>query len=285
MMTNLPLDLIDIRDDARVINETTVSALADSIAEVGVINPIRIRKKGDRWEVVAGAHRLSACKLIGLAEVTCLLVQDDDLHAELAMIDENLCRSELSPADRARHTARRKVIYEELHPDTRHGAIGNGREKSRQFGDSTSADRFTAETANTLGRSERAVQRDVERGAKVIEEVLDMVRGTKLDTGAYLDKLKVLSPNDQVQAARRDLANLKSQERAKPDETSKSRQARVDGDVKQRAAREVAEMIAEHFSSELWDAVKANLYAAGASNIAHELTNITGQSIMDRRYA
>ena len=42
--------------------------------------------------------------------------------------------------------ARRKEIYEELHPETVHGAVGNGREKSRQIGDSTSTDRFTKAT-------------------------------------------------------------------------------------------------------------------------------------------
>jgi hypothetical protein len=45
-------------------------------------------------------------------------VVGDYLHAELAMIDENLCRVELSPSDRARQTARRKAIYLELHPET-----------------------------------------------------------------------------------------------------------------------------------------------------------------------
>lgn len=61
--------------------------------------------------------------------------------------------------------------------------------------------------------------------------------------------------------------------------------SKIDADVKERAAKEVAEIIAEYVPGEWWDAVKANLYAAGASNIANELTNATGQSIMDRRHA
>src|SRR5690606_36373943 len=66
--------------------------------------------------------------------------------------------------------------------------------------------RFTADTAARTGQSERTVQRDAERGQKVIPEVMELVKGTRLETGAYLDKLKTFSPNDQVTAARRDLA-------------------------------------------------------------------------------
>ena len=52
-----------------------------------------------------------------------------------------------------------KKAYEALHPETVHGAAGNGGEKGRQLGDST-PDRFTTDTAARTGRSERAVQRD-----------------------------------------------------------------------------------------------------------------------------
>ena len=55
-------------------------------------------------------------------------------------------------------------------------------------------------------------------------------------------------------------------------------------DVFRTSTNNVAEMIAEHVPGEWWDAIKANLYASGASGIANELTNITGQSVMDRRY-
>lgn len=99
-----------------------------------------------------------------------------------SIVDENLCRAELSPADRARQTARRKAIYEELNPETKVGGIpgkaGGGKisREDRQVGDDGVVSRFTADTARLTGSSERTVQRDAERGEKVIAEVLDLIR-------------------------------------------------------------------------------------------------------------
>lgn len=279
MLQTLPIDKISKRADARVIDEATVAALADSIANVGLLNPIRVRVAGDGWEVIAGAHRFAAHQHLGLADITADVVTDDDLHAELAMIDENLCRAELSPSDRARQTARRAEIYRELHPET---AKGGNQGPVGQFV-RTEAKAFAIATAALTGTDERSVRRDAERGSKVIEEVLDLIRGTSLDTGTYLDRIKNLSPSEQLRAATRDLAYANKKER--DNERSKAeatKRNKIQGDVKARAAKEVAEIIAEHVPSEWWDAVKSNLYAAGASNVAHEFTNITGQSIMDR---
>lgn len=210
-MPLLPSDLIDIRTDARAIDGATVTGLAESIAEIGLINPIRVRAHGDRWEVIAGVHRLMACRQLGLAEIECAIVTDDDLHAELAMIDENLCRAELSPVDRAQQTARRKAIYLELYPETAAGSAGAGARWNAT--DNLSTASFAAETAKATGKDERTVRRDAERGEKVIPEVMELIRGTKLDTGTYLDKLKGQTPNEQFRAAKRDLAFLKQQMR------------------------------------------------------------------------
>jgi integrase len=60
---------------------------------------------------------------------------------------------------------RRKVIYEELHPSTEHGGARRG--SSRQVGDLKEDGRFTSDTAAITGKSERAVQRDAERGEKI----------------------------------------------------------------------------------------------------------------------
>lgn len=280
MLRDLAIESIVRRADARALDETNISGLVDSIGAVGLINPIRVRANGDGFEVIAGSHRFEAARRLGLVEITCIVVDDDDLHAELAMIDENLCRAELSPTDRARQTARRKAIYLELHPETAQHVAGAIASNAAQGNASANlAPAFTADTAKATGQSERSVQRDAERGEKVIDEVLDLIRGTKLDTGTYLDKLKKLDPNDQVSAAKRDLALLRKAQRT---DTSAAQRSKVDADVKQRAAKEVAEIIAEYVPGEWWDAVKANLYAAGAANVAHELTNLIGQSVIDR---
>ena len=88
--------------------------------------------------------------------------------------------------------------------------------------------------------------------------------------------------SEQYRAVERDLAHLRQKER---EGIRLNRKSKIDADVKSRAAKEVADMLAEHVPGEWWDALKANLYAAGASNIAHEFTNITGQSIIDRSAA
>jgi len=284
MIRDLPTDAIDIRADARAIDETAVAGLVESIANVGLINPIRVRAVGDRWEVIAGAHRLTACQQLGLADLSAIVVDDDDLHAELAMIDENLCRAELSPADRAKQTARRKAIYLLMHPETAAGVAGAHASNRAQgnAAENFSVASFAKDTAAKTGTTDRLVRLNVERGENVIDAALDIIRGTKLDTGSYLDKLKKLSPSEQVYAAKRDLNFHLSQEREKRRDANA---AKLQADVKSRAAREVAEMIAEHVPGEWFDAIKSNLYAAGAKNIADALTNITGESVMDRSAA
>ncbi len=221
---------------------------------------------------------------LGMAQVPCIIVEEDDIHAELAMIDENLMRADLDPAQRAKQTARRKAIYVELHPETAHGAIGGGHDQSRQLGDSAKSERFTADTAASTGKSERVVQRDAERGENIAPDVLDTIAGTKaLNTGVYLDKLKNIDDHDAQRAkVERDIAN---DEKRKASEARARRASRVDADVVNRAAREVAEAIVEHVPGHLLDGVKANLYAAKAVNVANALTNLLGQSIIDRSAA
>jgi len=274
---DLPVNKIIRRSDARAVDQATVDALSDSIAQVGLINPIRVRATGSGWEVIAGAHRLEACKALGLVDVACHVVEDSDLLAELAMIDENLCRAELSPSDRARQTARRKAIYLELHPETGHGG-DRSKSQTLRLDD---AERFTADTAKVAGSSERIVQLNAERGEKVIDEVHDLIRGTKLDTGKFLDRVKKLSPNDQVAVAKRELAFLKASDR---DAEKAARQHKIAADISVHAGIRIAEILAERHPEE-WDAIANDLSVTKLKDILTGFANLTRQRVMDRSAA
>lgn len=269
------------RPDARSLNEAAVTSLVDSIALIGIINPIRVRPAGDRFEISAGCHRHEAATRLGLVNVPCMVVSDDDLHAELAMIDENLMRAELGPSDRAYQTARRKEIYEELHPETRVGAFNQHTAAARQVGDEQ-IERFSSEVSSATGRSERAVQRDAERGEKVAAEVIDMVRGTKLDTGAFLDQMKALPPREQIVATKRAISVLNEEAAAGVD---KAKQTKIDTDIRNRAAQELVEFLAPLMPSESWDFFRGSLEAAGnVKLILATFNNHVGNSVMDRRH-
>jgi ParB-like chromosome segregation protein Spo0J len=204
----------------RKIDRAAVRGLMDSIREVGIINPLRVRParrfilgvEKDAWEATSGGHRLDAARQLGLETVPCIIVEDDDLHAELAMIDENLMRSELDAAQRAKQTARRKAIYVILYPETAKGAAqAAGMNEALGRGGKVCRDvpTFVADTVSSISKSERAVRLDAERGEKISEQALDRVAGTKLATGVYLDRLKKLEPAKQVAKVERDLARPK----------------------------------------------------------------------------
>lgn len=76
--------------------------LADSIRSAGVMQPILVRRRGDRFELVAGERRWRAARLAGLNEVPAIVVTiDDEKAAEWGLI-ENLQRQDLNAVERAR---------------------------------------------------------------------------------------------------------------------------------------------------------------------------------------
>lgn len=225
---NIPVSLCRPSPCAREVKTAHVTVLARSIEQIGLIQPIVVRKTAAGYEVIAGMHRLSAFRELGRAEILAVVRDDDDLRADLALIDENLIREDLTPAQRSIAMARRKVLYETLHPETVHGAAGRGRNKSRQIGDSIEpAVRFTRATAEATGAGERTVQRETQRGEALGERTLGKLVGTALDKGEELDALARL-PEPQREAVI---------ERAAAGEKVS---ARAEAKRAHRAAREVA---------------------------------------------
>ena len=73
--------------------------LADNIKQNGLINPITVRPRGDRYEVVAGHRRLSACKIAGIIKIKCVVRDLSDNEVFAVMAAENLERADVDPVD------------------------------------------------------------------------------------------------------------------------------------------------------------------------------------------
>jgi ParB family chromosome partitioning protein len=213
-LATIQIDSIDVGQRLRNVSEAQVETLVASITDVGLLNPITVYqcevfRNGSYvpgYGVVAGAHRLEACKRLGLVEIEANVVTLDDLDRQIAECDENLCATTLTKAERALFTKRRKDAYEAKYPETKAYVAGaHGSNKVQGNASAKLAPAFTADTAAKTGQSERVVQRDAERGTKISENALSLIKGSKLDNGAYLDKLKAMPVAEQVAKVRADL--------------------------------------------------------------------------------
>lgn len=83
-------------------DERDLDELTDSIRQNGVLQPILVRRHGEKYEIVAGERRYQAARAAGLTEVPVIIreISDEDVF-KLALI-ENLQRSDLTPLEEAR---------------------------------------------------------------------------------------------------------------------------------------------------------------------------------------
>ena len=198
---------IKVNSDRRSASPDDVQKLADSIAEVGMINPITIDAD---YNLIAGLHRLEAAKLLGWSEIQCTVCKMDELHTELAEIDENYIRANLTPLETSQLLLRRKEIYETIHPETRAGtAQGIGMKRSAEGNDLTDnmsarPKSFARDTAEKLGVDERTVRRQVKIARNLTPEAQKIIEESGLKvTQQSLDRLSRLEPEQQRLAAER----------------------------------------------------------------------------------
>jgi ParB family chromosome partitioning protein len=102
-LIELDIDRLDPADvqPRTVFKEVKLNELAQSIRTNGIIQPLVVRRKGDRFEIIAGERRWRAAQRAGLHKVPCI-VKDvpQDSVLELSLI-ENIQREELNPIEEA----------------------------------------------------------------------------------------------------------------------------------------------------------------------------------------
>ncbi len=108
----LPVDSIDPNplQPRHHFDDATIDELASSISNIGVLQPLVVRPRGDRFELVAGERRWRAASRAGLTTVPVVVVETDDRGSLERALVENIHREDLNPIEEA--AAFRQLIDE-----------------------------------------------------------------------------------------------------------------------------------------------------------------------------
>ena len=219
MLKRLRICEIKVPRNRRTPMKGRVASVARSMKEIGQLNPITVHMEGNK--LIAGLTRLRAAEELDWKDIQCNVVDFDKLHGELAEIDENIERSNLTTLEEAQALARRKAIYLELNPETATGiAQANGSNKAQDgklSGDTgknvadnlsaTSSDEkttpsFAQDAAEQLGVTERTIRRQTAIGENIVPEAAEAIKDTPLaDNQRELEALSKLPEKQQVKVA------------------------------------------------------------------------------------
>lgn len=158
-----------------LIDDAAIAALAESIAQQGVMQPLLVRRVSDEsgasHEVIAGERRLRAAIKAGLTEVPVIVKDVDDEQAAIMALIENIQREDLNPMEEARGIKRLLDEFALTHD----------------------------QIASAIGRS-RSATSNLLRLLNLALPVQDMVMRGSLDMG-HARALLSLDAADQIQAA------------------------------------------------------------------------------------
>lgn len=161
-------------DQARkAFKEEDLKALAQSIEDHGILQPLLVRKVKDHYQIIAGERRFRAAKLAGLKEVPVLIKDLSEEDAATVSLIENIQREDLNPIEEALAFQEMMKTYQLTQED-----LAKALSKSR------------SSIANTL------------RLLKLEEEVQDYLREGKLSFSHGRLLLKIKDPKAQVKKAR-----------------------------------------------------------------------------------
>jgi len=187
---------IIIENRKRPADPGKVAALAASIAEVGLLQPVVV---DERNKLIAGFHRYRALQKLGAQQIA-YVRQDfaDKLRAELAEIDENLIRNELTELQTSQWIRRREELIDKLGQRAPCGRRSQAPAEGDGKGEIVSPLRTTADLAAEIGLSERSYQQRKQIAAGLAPDVAEAIADTPLaDSVTQLLELSRLPQEEQ----------------------------------------------------------------------------------------
>ena len=193
-MDDMELGIAEIKVKARKrkLDESKVRTIADSFAAIGQLQPITVVRDDGMYRLVAGLHRLEAAKRIGWQTIEATIFDGDEVEIELAEIDENLMRNDLTVLEQGEHLVRRQEL------------IGK---RPGRYQDSKGITviplKTTAELAHDIGLSEISAQKRMQVARNILPEVKELIRDTPIaDSTTQLLELARMKPDQQIKVTR-----------------------------------------------------------------------------------
>ncbi len=187
---------IEIGQRLRSYDGEKVAALMESVQELGLRTPISlVRQDTDSFRLVAGLHRLEACRRLGWEHIDALFVDTlGEIDQQMWEIDENLVRAELSEGERSEHLLRRKQLFETKREQERVAGKRDGIKPQHETG-------FATDTAERTGLTKRHINRSIRRAERIAGDVREAIRlSPSFRKAVELDALADLSHEDQRRA-------------------------------------------------------------------------------------
>ena len=170
-------------------DEKSLNELASSIKEHGIIQPLVLRRLGDKYEIIAGERRYKAAQLAGLTEVPAIISNiDDNKSAEIALV-ENVQRRNLNSLEEAK--SYKKILDKEgLTQD----------ELAKKIGVSQSAIANKLRLLNLTSEAQDALMNDKisERHARSLLSVTDPEKQKALLNKVISERLTVRQLDDEI---------------------------------------------------------------------------------------
>lgn len=205
---DVPLDAIwpDPTQHRRLFDQGKLRELADSIEQVGLLEPIVIRSKpgpeGEAYQIIAGERRWRACQMLGLDSITAYIRDDlTDAESRRLQIIENLQREEVTDVEEA-------TAYAQLRDQFREARAADA--GAKKLSDEELEEEARRWVADQVSKSPKRVGYYLKL-ADMPPEVKDQVEGGRLTVGHATALARLLEGDlepEELERRQADLVNL-----------------------------------------------------------------------------
>ena len=177
------------------LKEDEVSTLKKSIKEIGLITPIAVQERGNKYLLIGGEHRYTACKQLGFKTIPCNIIpreydndEDEDARLILMEVDENLVRRTADFIEESFLLNRRKIAYEKLNPNCtgEDKRVYNVKNRNSKFDTQMSASQaniktFMDDTKEKTGMATRTIASRLRVGELISEDSKDLIKDNNVN--------------------------------------------------------------------------------------------------------